>query len=259
MTSRKRLKGKARKEKAKAKVEGGFGFAPLLHRLRQVEDNSQCMHGFDLSLYPSGHAAHKFLDTAIEAFSKSGKNYEKTGQALAAAVEATEELFADLWHDPLALEWAAMGFTSMATEALLARENIYYSACNLAIAEYIRQFCALDLYRIQPSIRYDKVKGLTNADVRRQVSYTKKRIPCNCLDSLYKQVRSHKKLSTCCSEKCMLRGKRIELTAMLSCGRCRRRHYCSSACQKIDWEEHRDECNLWRKWEKLQSLKSLDA
>jgi hypothetical protein len=264
MTSRKRLKGKARKEKAKAK--GEVGFASLLQRLRnrqEVEDNSQCscMHGFDLSFYLDENAAHEFLDTAIEAFTKSEKNFERTGQAVASAQEATDKKFPDLWQDPLVLEWAATGFTSMAVEALLARENKqqYYSACNLAFAEYIRQCCALDIYRIQPTIRLDKIKGLTNADVRRQVSYTKKRIPCNCLDSLYKQVRSQKKLGTCCSEKCKLRGKKIELTAMLSCGRCRRRHYCSFACQEADWAEHKDECNLWRKWEKLQALKSLDA
>mmetsp|Transcript_19364 Transcript_19364/g.33012 ORF Transcript_19364/g.33012 Transcript_19364/m.33012 type:complete len:85 (+) Transcript_19364:169-423(+) len=41
---------------------------------------------------------------------------------------------------------------------------------------------------------------------------------------------------------------KFELSSLMSCGSCRKKHYCSVACQAADWESHKGGCKIWKKW-----------
>ena len=99
----------------------------------------------------------------------------------------------------------------------------------------------------------ERVDELLIGNERRLVSYSKKRIPCSCLDAKFREVKSFPKMSCCSNPECSLPGNKVEveLSAMMSCGGCRRAHYCSESCQAADWEaDHKEECKIWRKWKK---------
>ena len=74
------------------------------------------------------------------------------------------------------------------------------------------------------------------------ISFFKKRISCSCLDGMYKQVKSMKKLGICYNFYCTLPYCRAERNLMKSCSGCRSVNYCSRACQKMDWLRHKGYC-----------------
>eukprot|EP00985_Skeletonema_marinoi_P001042 scaffold430_cov73-Skeletonema_marinoi.AAC.6 len=46
----------------------------------------------------------------------------------------------------------------------------------------------------------------------------------------------------CNNDQCPLPGRKVERSKMLCYGRCCSAYYCSRACQKAAWSEHREEC-----------------
>jgi hypothetical protein len=100
----------------------------------------------------------------------------------------------------------------------------------------------------QPLMYVAKIVDLIWAEERRTISYLKKRIPCKCLNEKYKAVKSLPKMYTCCNITCSLPDRSVNLSAMMTCGGCRREHYCSEECQAAHWEDHKDACKKWRKW-----------
>ena len=81
-----------------------------------------------------------------------------------------------------------------------------------------------------------------HADEHTLVKYFRKRIPCNCLDEKYKEVKSITKMGRCCNEKCSLPNRMAERSSMLVCTKCRLAHYCSRRCQKANWSFHKEYC-----------------
>lgn len=69
------------------------------------------------------------------------------------------------------------------------------------------------------------------------VKYLRRRIPCSCLDEVYKEVKSITRTGVCFTCESV-----VERSKMSSCARCGNANYCSRVCQKADWPNHKDEC-----------------
>ena len=88
---------------------------------------------------------------------------------------------------------------------------------------------------------------LTNIDVmngcqRSLVKFFMKRVPCNCLDEMYAQL----KITTPKMGDCINCHKRIERSKQHICTGCKRVMYCSKACQLAHVPSHKDECKRWQ-------------
>ena len=172
------------------------------------------------------------------------------GEALIAAVKATSEKYPAVCGDSASMEWIAAAFVSIGTEVLIRNKDRFYLAAAIGFSEYLKQHLECEIYKSQPLLYMVRVSELLLANnERRLVSYLKKRIPCGCLDGAYEKVKSWSKMGRCICAQCTLPNRRVELSAMKSCEGCRRAHYCSEACQAADWDKHKDDCKIWRKWQ----------
>ena len=70
------------------------------------------------------------------------------------------------------------------------------------------------------------------------IRFFTKRIKCSCLKEKYRQAKSEEsKMGTCFH--CQERKERKDLKV---CGTCKLGQYCSKACQKAAWSEHKNVC-----------------
>ena len=95
----------------------------------------------------------------------------------------------------------------------------------------------------------DPKNYLNNIDVmngcyRSLMKFFIKRVPCNCLDKIYAQL---KQLATPKMGDCINCRKRIERSKQYICSGCERVMYCSKACQIAFVPEHKNECKMWKK------------
>jgi len=76
------------------------------------------------------------------------------------------------------------------------------------------------------------------------VKFFVNQIPCSCLDKMYSQIRSSTpKMGECAYEKCKQMKKR---SGMFICTGCEREQYCSKACQVADVQDHKYVCKVWQ-------------
>ena len=86
-----------------------------------------------------------------------------------------------------------------------------------------------------------------NISLRRShshISYLKHRIPCSCLDEIYKQVKATEKMGLCFNishhfgnfnTDCRQPRGMVERSKLMCCSRCRTVNYCCQECQEADW------------------------
>ena len=252
--SRKKLKGKARKAAKAEAAAGERDVALSLHLSKQLglfltgNNGNGCTHGWDPAEYPADHDCNKFIGEVLRVFNEYKKSGGAAGFALDEAVLFTEDIFPYVWSDSASLEWIAAAFISLGTYTSIRQGDVFLCATAMGFAELLKQHVACYHVGSQPLMYNAKIDDLIWAEERRSVSYLKKRIPCKCLNEKYKAVKSLPKMYTCCNKTCSLPDKSVNLSAMMSCGGCRRIHYCSEECQAANWEEHRDVCKEWRKW-----------
>jgi hypothetical protein len=150
------------------------------------------------------------------------------------------------WTDSVSLEWLAAAFISIGTEVILQQDTNHFNNYLCVFSEFSTQCVACDVHKSQPLIYAARLNELARSDKRRLISYMKKRIPCSCLDAKYKALKSLPKTGFCSNSKCGKR--RLELSLLMSCEGCRKEHYCSKACQAADWNNHKEECKIWKRW-----------
>lgn len=246
MVSRKKLKGQARKAKAKEKKRG-----PLFVLLKQLKSSSVsvCTHGWSHTEYPVNHDCHNFIEAVLNVVTRASV----AGDACSDAIDTTVHTFPELWKDPASMEWISSALISLGTDILLAEDDergVFDCSTAIGLSEHIKQHLACNVYESQPFCYHARVHDLLNADIRRCVSYIKKRVPCSCLDEKYKEVKALPKMGTCRYPKCSHPQSKVALSKLLSCERCRRQHYCSEECHAADWQRHKekDNCKQWSKW-----------
>ena len=113
MVSRKKAKGKARKEaKVKANVEECAALKPF----SSLQFNkSSCTHGWTHDEYAENHDCHKFVVAVFEEFRRT----KTVSDTFHAANDATLEKYPEIWKDPTILEWIASAFVSIGVEVLV--------------------------------------------------------------------------------------------------------------------------------------------
>lgn len=250
MVSRKKLKGQARKAKAKERARG-----PLFALLKQLRSSSKsstssimvCHHGWDPQEYAEAHDCHKFIEVVLDVITKA----TVAGTACADAIDTTQNL--QVWDDRVQLEWVHKALISIGTSILIAEDDdreVFDCSVVLGLCEHIRQHLNCVLDECQPFCYHARVHDLLNADQRRLVSYLKKRIPCSCLKDKYRKVKALPKMGTCRYPKCSQPQAKVALSKLLTCSRCKIQHYCSVQCQTADWQRHKekDNCKEWSKW-----------
>ena len=97
---------------------------------------------------------------------------------------------------------------------------------------------------------------LRNLDIlggcqRSLVKYFVKQMPCNCLDDIYSQLRSTTpKMANC--QNCRLFK---EKTNMFICTGCERYTYCSKACQIAHVPKHKEYCKRMQSYDRAHDLR----
>jgi len=161
--------------------------------------------------------------------------------AFAAVNGEMYEKYQDVWTNLAMMEDVITCFLFQGTESLL-RGNDYSAAYWAMIACYFEELLACTVHKTSSIIDWSKVLVLDKPDQNTLVRFLKTRIPCSCLDAKYKEVRSTTKMGICMNTKCSLPEKKVELSEMKHCTRCRRASYCSRECQKAHWSVHKDFC-----------------
>lgn len=284
MPSRKKAQGKARKvaKATKKEAEEGAleeamssflaGVEQMLMGIGNDESNnnlllSNCTHGFGtmderikdfIREYVSEYQNRQLLHSneAVKAFAvnqcrQRGLMNDNTryivvpisGEAFLAAEESTKVKYYDIWLDIEKMKAVQSFFLARGAQFILDDE-IMHAGTIASLACYVEQYIAAVLKSDQATMDAAKTFELSVADKHTLVKFYKKRIPCSCLDDIYKEVKSITKMGLCCSRHC--RQPRVERKTMLNCTRCRNANYCSRECQVADWPEHRIECDIWK-------------
>ena len=263
---RKRNQGKARKAaKAKAREEAAEEVQrrtmtsrrqqSLATQTQQLQvgaasphDTTKCshmFHGFDpLSVEDICFQYAKAFSDAYyyEASIDGGKSILV---CLIAAKNATKGRFAAVWDNSAKMEIVISYYLSNGTQHIL--EGNDDSARALAIfARYLEQCTAVGLKQTQALVNFPKIDEVSNSsDIHTLVKFLRKRIPCKCLDKKYKEVKDTAKLSFCYNQECSIPNGQVERGKTFYCSRCRCETYCSRACQKADWINHKQYCDTY--------------
>ena len=154
------------------------------------------------------------------------------------AMKSKEE-YAEVWNGAGKMKLIVSYFLSLGTEHA-TEGNMWAARVYAHYACFFEEYIASELNNTQASMNRAKMVELLYAsDDHTLISYLKHRIPCTCLNDLYKQVKSTKKMGLCFNEDCCYPDRMVERDAMLNCTRCRSANYCSRECQVADWPRHK--------------------
>ena len=259
MSSRKKAKGKARKAakeakeaEAKAKEEESQAVVNVAANQRQeesVEEQLQrliinaasptkCWHGF----VPLSHGSSNWIcKDFINAYLAAYDSEDKVGRAIVTAYNATKGEYANVYSSKLDIVVSLL--LSRGTTLILEGKNKparLYASLACYFEDYM---AAVGLHKSKASPSLSKQFELLSADDHTLVSYYRKRIPCDCLDEKYKEVKSVKKMGLCDNLDCNLPGRKAERSKMFSCTRCAEANYCSDECQRAAWKKHKVYCD----------------
>ena len=186
-------------------------FLEEARKLAIAEEKSQWINGCNHDS-PSLTRIHEFTRAFTSAFNREARRTSISETAIRAAHRATARQYADVMFDLTNLELVVESFVSDATEVLLrdkARAGFYASlACYFE--HHIKG--GLPIRDIQVFVTTTQMFELHNAanNDRILISYLKRRLSCHCLNDLYNEVKSTRKLGICFNEKCPLDDRKAE-------------------------------------------------
>jgi len=225
--SRKKIKGQARKAKAKAAIP--------------------CNHG---QLQSTPALCKHFWSTFVQSYSTIGKEEQMTivrGAFL--AVKDAYNKYPEAVNNETYLQATKKVIIHEITVFLLRNENISF---DLALG-FTAALMVIDSYNPSSFVpaglmdERDASKWLTNVDIlngckRSLFKFIVNQIPCKCLDELYAQIKSTRpKIATC--QECRQKKER---TSMFICTGCERVQFCSKACQIAHVPNHKENCKIWQ-------------
>jgi hypothetical protein len=178
----------------------------------------------------------------IKTFSrKFSSEVSRRGENLAActevAINAVEEKYPNVWNDPSKLKLVVTDFLCTATHYVL-QGDVVSARLIASMAAYFEGIVAAKRgEKVNQDAKTTTLVEICGCDDHTLVKYLRRRIPCSCLDEMYKEVKSITRTGVCHNCSCT-----PERSKMLTCGRCGDANYCSRACQKSDWQRHKESC-----------------
>lgn len=229
-------------------------FLEEARKLAVAEEKAQWINGCDHSYGSSLTRIHAFTRAFTSAFIGEANRTSVLESAIRAAHGSTARRYEDVMFDLKNLELVVSVFVSKATEVLLRdKAGDTETQCRARAGLYASLACyfehhikgGLPIRNIQAFVTTTQMFELHNADNNDRVliGYLKRRLSCSCLNDLYNEVKSTRKLGICFNEKCPLVGRKAERSKMFYCSRCGLYCYCSRECQAADWPNHMGYCN----------------
>ena len=253
MGSRKRNKGRARKEKQKVRdAKGRFETIawqkvawPDL-RILENDINSKvlCSHGNDMVFEPNHkHSAvelfmnHFFDEVVKDEFQRAGQDPEAPTMCCAARVwhciKSANHLSPGVWTDKHCHSMAIEIFTRIGVNILLDGGGSHECAAAIVLLEGV-EFCSNEEEKEQLILDANalaKLRDLGSGD-RDVIRFFTKRIKCGCLKEIYAKSKESQSSKTglCCQCKTT-----VEHKSLLVCSNCKVAQFCSKACQVNHW------------------------
>ena len=218
----------------------------------EEEDNSDiCNHG--LVPYPRNHICVEFLGSFADEFNACNSSNRRIDHFFEHIYEAMKATYAEVWNDSEKIQWVASYFIMNGTNEILGG-NYPHAGIRAMCSSFFEQWAAeirknetqdsCDWKIFQTLCYWGKISELCYGDEHTLVSFFRKRIPCNCLDSKYEEVKSIKKIGICCNTSCSPpdKIKKTVRSTMFYCTQCRNANYCSRECQVAHWPTHKQFC-----------------
>jgi hypothetical protein len=205
-----------------------------------VSEGGRCWHSKAASVRRELYLqACKFDLAFTDAYNAAGG---VLNHKMIAAYHATRDEYVDVWNSQAAMKFISLHLLSAGTDCLLEGDTKAASH-HASIAYCFDQHVACNLRKDRPTMNWPKMNELYfDPDEHTLVSFFKKRISCSCLDDMYEQVKSVKKLGICYNINCPLPDRKAERKIMTPCLLCRRVNYCSRECQEDNWQLHKKYC-----------------
>ncbi len=259
MPSRKKAKGKARKaaKEAKAKARAKEGqdqeavattanqlHDPLEARIQRLQiihaSSMNCDHGLDSLSYDVEKICLDFIHAFIDVF--ISKDSVSVVDKFITAIQVTGEEFDEVYSSKL--ETVVSIILCSGTRCVLDGQDHYndYARFYASLACHFEEMKAVWVCKSKAAPNWAKIIEMCGADDHTLVAYYRKRIPCPCLDKIYEEVKSVKKMGWCYNPNCSRPNQMTERSKMFCCARCGEVNYCSSECQKADWKRHKETC-----------------
>ena len=228
-------------------------------------NNSQiCIHG--VQPLPGYQDRRLFLELFVDEYNACYASNIRIDHIFRRAYEATKPKFAEVWNDPDKIQYLVSCYLNLAVDKILVGDYPSSGGGSAMLASFFEQWAAVvvDAKEAQASCDWNifeamcdwsKIVELFNCDEHTLVSFCRKRIPCKCLDSKYKEVKSITKMGICHNGSCSLPGHNAPRSEMLCCTQCRKANYCSRECQVAHWPLHRPDCECNTR--KVAALKSF--
>ncbi len=203
-------------------------------------EGDRCWHG-QWSIRRELYTQSRNFDLAFtDAYNEAGGVL--LNDKIRAAYHATRDKFTDVWSSQAAIECISVNLMSIGVDCLLEGDSKAASQY-ASVAYFFDQHVACNLLKDRPTMNWPKMNELYfDPDEHTLISFFKKRITCTCLDDMYEQVKSVKKLGICYNVNCQLPDRKAIRSFTKCCSRCRRVNYCSRECQEDNWQMHKQYC-----------------
>lgn len=217
-----------------------------INNLLRESDAVQCRHGYELE----GNEARLCLEF-VDEFDRGYDERLHAGEReirdlITAGVNATMEKFASvLLNDVEKMEHVVSYYVASATQNILDGNDdaAHINASFTSFFEaHVRYFLKSGANPPIGGVGGRRIAELQWADMNTLVTYLRKRIPCDCLDKKYEEVKSITKIGLCANSACPLPERKVERKKMFTCSGCSMTYYCSYECQKAHWPVHKKYC-----------------
>jgi len=244
--SRKKIKGQARK--AKARAEEAAAANPEQRSIYfTAPKQSICNHGQGKQRPPD--VVIEFTNMFVQSFSISLQCTHKDIVLLVVdALSTTYNNFPEALNNKSYRQFVKKNIICNGANYLLGERGFDIQRMSVACAATLMLIDSFDPSSPVSAGTFDErdaKKFVTNGDVlngckRSLVKYFVNCTPCNCLDELYSKVRS----TTPKMSKCVGCGQQKQRSSMFICTGCKRIQYCSKECQIAHVPIHKEEINI---------------
>ena len=230
-----------------------------------VNNSEKCHHGFKPIPIPGNHVCEAFIESFVVEFNACCRSNPNIYELFRHIYEATKTKYTEVWNDSDMMQWVASHIIIHGTNEIL--KGNYSIATHFSMCSSFFEQWAAVLYQneSQASCVWDKFVDLCDwgkmselylGDEHTIVSFFRKRVPCNCLDDKYNEVKSITKIGFCHNPNCSLPERKTVRSKMLYCTQCRKANYCSRECQVAHWPTHKEYCALIAENNKRAAKKS---